>query len=318
MTKESAKDLKKFIIRLIVFMFAFLVMLSLLNSYFLKLVLAQTAVQRSDNQFKEYASSTKILFLGDSHSRNAIDPELIPHSFNYAFSGENYIQTYYKLKYVLDNNKDIKAVILPLDLHSFFIEMAESSKNEWFWKKYIDYLELSRNDQRVSYVQKMIISQFPVIDNGGEFLNNLKGGQKLSILSKGYSIENDNFAYVNDKTENAKNRVSLQLNGKGVLDNVLLMYFEKTLEYARLKGVKVYLVKFPISKEYHSVMMDAVEEENDYSSKIDTVLQEHKEATVLDFQNIYFDRPDFFHNSDHLNRDGSLDFTKKLKKILVK
>lgn len=314
---QISRDVRKFLITSVVFSFVFLAILSALNYYFMSLVLAKTVVQLSDNQFNEYASSTKTLFLGDSHSRNAIDPTFIPDSFNYAFSGENYAQTYYKLRYVLNNEKtNIKVVILPLDSHSFFVDMAENFQNDWFWKRFIDYGELSRNDKRISYIQKTIVSWFPVIDNGGELINNLKSGQKLSVLIKGYSANDGNFAVVGDKAGDAKNRVDLQMNGKGVMDEVLLGYFEKTLELAKLKGVRVYLVKFPVSREYYVSATEATSKNDGYDFKINNVLERHKEATVLDFHSVYFDRPDFFHNSDHLNRAGSVDFTNLLRKNL--
>ncbi len=38
--------------------------------------------------------------------------------------------------------------------------------------------------------------------------------------------------------------------------------------------------------------------------------------TVLDYHDLYWDTPEYFFNSDHLNGEGAIEFTKVLKQDL--
>ena len=67
----------------------------------------------------EIPGDTEILILGDSHGVCALDPGIIGRAVNFSSPGESYLHNYYKLRWFLKQEHSLKAILLPLDLHSF-------------------------------------------------------------------------------------------------------------------------------------------------------------------------------------------------------
>ena len=86
-----------------------------LSQAYYRTVAAHASVAAVDAEFRTLMDEINILILGDSHPRNDVHPKLITdQTFNFASQGENYIQTYYKLRYFIeDENLDLDMVILP-------------------------------------------------------------------------------------------------------------------------------------------------------------------------------------------------------------
>ena len=70
-----------------------------------------------DKQFAEYDGTLTYLALGNSH--NCINTHILENSFNYGSPSENFIQSYYKLKYILEKSgKKPEYLLLQADISS--------------------------------------------------------------------------------------------------------------------------------------------------------------------------------------------------------
>jgi len=136
---------KKIHIKIVSFILVVIFLYVLLYQVYSYTVLSKNLNMRTDLQFQDYKNSTSILFLGDSHIQHAFSTKIISNSFNFASGGEPLILTYYKLtSYFDDDDFHPDVVVLPLDAHtlSSSIFAAHDYRDEWYWKKYINYLTL--------------------------------------------------------------------------------------------------------------------------------------------------------------------------------
>ena len=147
----------------------------LVNIGYYQLVLSNTVLERSYEDFFGSYEGVRVLFMGDSHPKRGVNPEMIPGSFNFADVGENYIQTYYKLRGVLEYpGVDVAYVVFPVDLHSFSSMRRDQLKNAWYWNRFIAYSEVVAEDSDQSFMDVVVWqlkSWFPVISHGEELLS---------------------------------------------------------------------------------------------------------------------------------------------------
>ena len=102
--------MKKLLLRSILFIGSYAIIsffFYLINSYII------------DKQAIKYSKSTTTLACGDSHVVCGIDPYFVKNSVNVSQLGETYLMTFYKVKYLLSTNPQIKNLIIsysPLSL----------------------------------------------------------------------------------------------------------------------------------------------------------------------------------------------------------
>jgi|GEM_PF-6890938 len=93
---------------------AFFVFILLLIIIFWSL-LNRRLISKSFESFSpEISDSIETLVIGDSHTQTALNPALMRGCISMSYSDENYFFTYYKLKWALEKEKNIKNVILDL------------------------------------------------------------------------------------------------------------------------------------------------------------------------------------------------------------
>jgi len=311
------QDKIKFMKKTIVFFLILVLLVLTINLLFRQSILSRTILERTDKQFEEYKKEIKILFIGDSHTKDNINPLMINNSFNFASSGENYMETYYKLKTILkDENLKLEVIILPIDLHSFSSFRTNRFRNEWYWKKYVNYKEVAVfNDDNFFLIKRSILSVCPVIGSGTRILMPLL---RESEIIKGHIKSEGNFSKIENRQEKAQQRVDYLLKNQEVLDKILLLYFKKSLELVKENKLKVVLVKFPITREHHNASNKYVPNKTIFYSKIDKIIKtvNYEPIYILDYQNIYFDKNYLFSNDDHLNPRGIEIFSKKIDQDL--
>jgi hypothetical protein len=84
-----------------------------LNAIYINIIIPQKTIYRLEAQFQEMSRfEPEILVMGQSHAANAANPMLIPDSFNYADPGEDYEQTYYKTRKLMEEKNPASIFIL--------------------------------------------------------------------------------------------------------------------------------------------------------------------------------------------------------------
>jgi len=109
---------KRLAIRLFLFTALLLVVNYALDRAFKTFSIHSLLNNTMDKQFAEYNGPLTYLTLGNSH--NCINTHILDNSFNYGSPSESLIQSYYKLKYILEKTgKKPEYIILQTDISSF-------------------------------------------------------------------------------------------------------------------------------------------------------------------------------------------------------
>jgi len=308
---------KKLIYRLILFIATLVAVNFILNGLYKTFVVHNILNRAKDQQFAEYADTLKYLAMGNSH--NCVNTFILENSFNYGAPGESYIQSYYKLKYILEEtNKKPENVILFIDMSSFNGVLGDRLEYNSYWIKYINYFELARvkNDRKV--LNKWVEGRF------FSYAGNYKD-IKLSFvylvkikelnLHNGYRPHRDfkNFTDVKNKYREAKKKVDIYLKRDSYFDPVLQYYFESILELCLENDINVILVRIPVTKEYYEEASIGIPLSDLYGKIEDSYRKFDNVSMVLDYHDLYFDHPEYFFDADHLNPRGSDLFTTRLR-----
>lgn len=309
---------RKFKLKLLVFAVILILINTALDQAFKAFSVHNILNRKMDEQFAEYDDTLKYLAFGNSH--NCINTHILNDCFNYGSPSENYIQSYYKLKYILENSgKKPEYLLLQSDVSSYGRKISDRYEYNSYWIKYIDYLELARvkNDRGVlwKWLEGMFFS----------YAGNYKDIQ-LSIVYRvkmkklemynGFRPHRDfkNFADDINKQKSAWNKAQLINSADVYFDPSIKYYFQKMLDLCEQYNVKVVLIRYPVTKEFNEVERSIVPADKLYS-EIDSITAGCSTYWgTLDYHDIFFNNPEYFFDPDHLNVKGSDLLTEKLQK----
>lgn len=155
-------------------------------------------------------------------------------------------------------------------------------------------------------------SKFPFIGNGEDFSVLIKK-LELQEIDKGWVKNTGNFSKLN-KTQEGEDRYKELFKWVERINNVSLEHFKKTVMMAKENNINVIFIIYPVSKEFNDALikqnLTREEHYNIIFEKVDEILNES--YFVLDYYEIFFDKPDYFDDSDHLNYIGAEIFSKQI------
>ncbi len=311
---------RKFAIRLLLFLAVLLTINYALDRAFKAFSVHNYINKMMDDQFAVYDDTLKYLALGNSH--NCINTHILEKSFNYGSPSENFIQSYYKLKYILEKSgKKPEYVILQADNSSFGPKASDRYEYNSYWIKYIDYVELAKIKNNRDVLLKWPEGKF------FSYVGNYKDIQ-LSILYRikfktfemyrGYRPHRDyhNFADEADRQKVAWDKANLVLSKEGYFDPSIRVYFEKILQLCQAHGVNVILVRVPMTKEYYEEETKIIPVDKLWD-EVDSIISRYPVYKgIFDYHGLYFDHPEYFFDPDHLNVKGADLFTAQFAKDL--
>jgi hypothetical protein len=301
----------------------FIILLLLANTaldwFYKNKVMAEMINSRKDREFYRLQEDFKYLLLGDSHFQNGVNPMILGNAYNFSSANENIIQSYYKLKYIIEkSDKELDYILLPLDLSTFNSIRSDRFKYHAYWIKYINYYELARHKKDKSLFFTGLFARYMSYAGNYEtfyryFFSEGKGRSQLIL---GYRPKHGDF-----KSKKARKDIT-QLHeelyqSKHWLDDDLISYFKRIMDLCENNSLKLVLVKMPVSKQHHEKISKVVDMEN-YHQKINQILADKKDVYVLDYQTLFFEHDNYFNNPDHLNARGADKFSAQLKTDLEK
>ncbi|MCF8372385.1 MAG: hypothetical protein K9H64_12225 [Bacteroidales bacterium] len=275
---------------------------------------------RKEKQFEEYHGKLKYLFLGDSHSQNTIDPSLIPNSFNFSSANENYIQTYFKLKGIVNElGRKPEYVVLPVDLSSFSSFRTGRFFNASLLLTFADYLEISIYEKDFAYIQTWLENEFFMYAGNYTTISRfLRSRNDFSNMKLGFKGRTGNLLDQVDVREACEKKAKLYLDGYDPFDAILRDYFVRILDFCQKQDIKVYLMKMPLAKEYVEAC-NKYFSVDDYYQKIYALSSRYPSVkNIFDFQDYFFGQQHFLRNPDHANMEGAQVFSTMLAKELAK
>jgi hypothetical protein len=263
-------------------------------------VLIFTTTRIIDNKisFKLPETIDKIV-LGHSHPECALNDSLVNGLANFSNSGEAYFYAYYKLKKILNHNKNIKTVFIELSN-----KQITKRADEWIWSS--QYIE-ARYPSYASFIDQeghtLLFNK-----NRWEYLNrtNMLLSTNMKLLKShayDYSRKVGGYLCLN------KNKIdSFLLLPPQIEEEVLfrqksiynLMYLDKTIQYCISKGVKPVLIRCPVHPNF-------AEFKNE--KKYQFILKNrYKNVVFLDFVKFQLPNKEFA-DMEHLNYIGARRFS---------
>ncbi len=313
----------KFIKRMSLFLLILIVLILIINTVYTKSIIEKTIIYRQTQSYKQYINTLPdkkidFVFFGDSHAMDAVNPQYIENSFNFAFACENYIATYYKLKKILDEDVEINNIVLEIDLHTFSGVLTNEAKSFprlfprlWFFSDFVSYKEIKeiRGD---SYISLWIESNFPFIGKGDEFRFIIKK-PKLVNTSLGWVEQKGDFSEVENKFELAEISVLAHFEEEERISNISFEYFIKTIELAKENNISIFFIKYPVTKEYGlAIVENNITKEDYYKTIFKGINKTIENYYILDYYDIYFNNSEYFSDPDHLNWKGAEVLSQRL------
>jgi len=281
--------MNKFIKRLLLFsaiLFCYLGINYIVNT----LIFSQTAIPIKDS---------RILILGDSHTRRAIKPQLFESAVNISQQSEPYIISYWKLKHIVKYKK-IDTILLSFSAHNisaFNDRKFEDEKwsSEMFERTYLinDFddvgdMVIDTEEFYKTYFFKMLL--YPNLNHFtfiGEYTNSNKSDYTDSEKVIGRHFYKD----------------SLQLD----VSKTAILFLNKIITLCKEHDIVPILISTPVHKDYFSKIPSNILEE--YTKLEKGFLQQN--IKVVNYSEHYYSN-EFYYNSDHLNHKGATKFTNNL------
>ncbi len=313
------KDLIRFIKNSCLFAIIFVILITILNSFYFSNVLEKKQLYRMNEQYKNYIEKNNYLivnaFIGDSHTNDAINPKYIPNSFNLASAGANYMTHYYKLnKIIYEDKVRIDYLFLELSPHTFANKFYEEpflvdEANLWYWHEIIPYSPL-RELTGKSFVYLFMQSNFPFI-GGGDDLGVLRRGIFGGVWDMAEIYDGWIGNYANLSTENRTEIAYLNYNEffRGLKTRITPIgkeHLVKILEIANKENITVIYIKGPLSKELLDEINRTQLQMDEYYNEIYRITNEtYPNFYVLDYLNAFKEHPEYMGDSTHLNPTGA-------------
>jgi hypothetical protein len=274
--------------------FIFLILLVLLN-----LIIFLLTNYLYNNKYISNVSilDKSVFLLSDSHGHSLGKFTETYNVKNLATQSDSYADMYRKLKYI-NNRTKVKRIYLSVGgrLFSEYRDVKNNSERSIFLLSYADY------DNTLEFLIEQYVKRFLIYPTSEQhtvfvsvLLSKLKIG-KVWVKTKWNDLN------PSERVLQASKRVNdFNLDTKSDIQN---QCFKKIIKFCKNNNIELILVQIPLSKEF---MNDPNFSIYDYSE-----IPEMKELKILDYTKIYWNKPFFFEDQDHLNEKGAEEFCKLL------
>lgn len=309
-------DLKIVVKGILIALFIFIAVLLLVEVADRALFRSKSIFGRTVKDFEKQKSEIQILFLGQSDMKRAVIPEAMPFkAYNFAELGESFIETYYKLKYYIEEMPSLKVVVLPLPLASFSSFRTDRINSKYYSYGYISFRDLWELYQTkgLLVVRQKIMSLSPLLDPGQMrvFWKNVrrlikKEPIERAVIQEGYHRMTLK-GIVNEKV--ATRSVQRHFRGDNIFDKDLLLYFEKILTLCHQRGIKVVTLMTPVTDYYLKHAEKHVTKATLYEKVFSNPNLSRYIYKHLDYLNLYAKDHALFADGEHLNHEGAVAFS---------
>lgn len=263
-------------------------------------------------------AGARIAFLGDSHVVDSLDPGRIDGAFNFASDGESYIHNFYKLRWLAERVPSLRSIVLPVDVHSFSSYRANRMPVTPEWARYIDYLEIGRLRGRWPHFARelLVLRLFGFRGEYRRFWEQgllARGRPPAANIDRGF-IPRAGFFLKKGRIMRGQRRARRQLQGVELFSPDMVLYFNRILGLARERGLKVVLVRFPVTPEYLREVETLVAVDDFYARV--RRLAGPGVSFIDRHQALQHPPGRFFRDAQHLNLDGAERFSDLIRSDL--
>ena len=297
--------MKQFIIKFFIFMFLIIALTSLPIFF----------VQSSNipDQLLLPQNVTTI-FMGDSHTQCAVDDKFFPNSLNISRSAESYLYSFYKIKYILKLNPQIKNVVLGFSYHNLGAKYDDyiklnNSKFKLMCKRYL----LTYDPELFFYLLKInpigIVVNYPDFSKRSSSLLWRHATNNLRFINFPFigSFLDSDYSNINDST------ITYAINGQFYtnsgeyigISEIQTKYFYKIIDYFSNSDVNLILINPPVNKDYY----DRVPKQN--IKLVNSIADKFEKIVFLNHSHMSY--PDnYWRDGDHLNSKSAKIYTQYL------
>jgi hypothetical protein len=278
---------------------------------------ADHAAVRADESFFSGPKRVRILFAGDSHTRNAIEPEALGNVVNVAVGGEHYVKLRYRLQWLLSQDRvQVDAVVLPLEATSFVDWKADSYEPEGVWGRYVDFLEVGRRrGERTAYAGRWVKANlFPYVGEADTWAQYALGAAAFRDEGGGGM-----FALMS-AAQRARQSVEVaerHFDGQRVDDPTMVWAFRSLLRFLEQRDIRVVLVAWPVTRTYYQAALPYGGRQFAREQILQPLLDKGR-VEFLDLERVLFDQHTLFLDADHLNPVGARRLSSAIRPKLAR
>lgn len=268
--------------------------------------------------FIQKNTNVEVLFLGSSHTQNAVNPEFMSRkTANLAYGGQDYkLDSAVFFRYVSEL-KNLKYVFLEVDYHSLDRENESYYfKNSWYYKYHnIQDLHLKKFERYSLFLSSPAFFKDYII---------------RSLNPKAYHYEINEFGFVvndfpgifqdlNHDADKINASAKLRLKKRHKENSIETYTKNKSrliamINYCKAHQISVVLFKSPVYQSYRDNYIKSKNQRR--LDLIDSLLLTNT-VSLIDFENSTNFTVDDFKNDDHLNSLGAQKLTQLLDQKLT-
>ena len=302
--------MRRFITKLAVFLAPILIMVvvveyrlrSVPNDYMTKRAYLERSIDR-----------IQILVVGSSHAERGVLPQRLgAPAFSIAYGSQDVYYDNKILSAYLPRAKNLKLVLVPMSLFSFWGKLDESVE-AWRTSYYYHFWGIPPASRRLSLADYSLIALYGIPETRRLLWNGFRPTHPIEIDEAGGDtrLRVTNLKTVMDASVPLERHSAMK--PENIAEN--RRYFEEMLDALKARGIRAVLFTTPCFRTYYEKMSPEV-----YRLMQDEV-QRLRQKYGLDYYN-YLTDPRFgvedFSDSDHLSTKGAEKFTEILRDEVVK
>lgn len=248
------------------------------------------------------------LIMGDSHTIFEINGSLFPNTQNISKTAEGYIFSYLKLRSILNNNSQIKNIILGVSYHNlsaYYDDYIYGNDSYYSISQFIALMEL----EEILYLLRLS----PSSQNMKSILqNSLKNIYQYKRNQYPF-ISGTNISRAPQSIDNQiiTNTINNQYYSKkqGEISEINVRFLKQIVDLCRAKNVQITFLNTPLYK--------------DYLAKVPPeILMEYKtivrdlDVAVIDLSTLNLSQDCFFPDGEHMSYKGALQMSEYLGKLV--
>lgn len=254
--------------------------------------------------------SKNVLIMGDSHTQSALNDSIIENSVNISQPSEHFLYSYNVLRLLLNNNRQIKKIVLGVSFHSFGIAydgfVKDVDKTQFMFPKYYPIL----NNESLRDVSLIHFNDIKGIYDNIMKINFNSSINEFSFVGKYYKSNKSNL---NDSSINkALQRHYYDSLGRQQKYSVLqLKYLKKIVALSSERNIQLILINTPIHKTYYNQI--PVKFVDNYYSIIREIGND--KVRFIDLHSYKLEER-CYGDGDHLNFYGAIEISSLVNKMI--
>lgn len=245
--------------------------------------------------------NANILFIGDSHIKNQINPDSFFNSYNYGNSGDIILGIKWKLKKMLNDKNIIDTVIISLGYHNF------REKYPSFFNTDI-HQTASVNIRRYLFINDWYFLRKQDINKTLVFMNFLRKIKKPNIETMYLGHYKEQIGQMNDSSKSSIDRLYYR-NKK--FNPEIIQHINEIIELCNSKKVRCFFIFPPTHCTYTRKVPTEIRNQTDSFMSVFSKSPYFMQVSLKLHDSLFFD-------GDHLNRFGAQIYTRNLKQIIYK